>query len=252
MKRIIRLVSIIGVVASTLLIYQCSSSRKATMDNDFQTIQTNMDGKGLNLSLKFTKGKAHNHPLMAIWIEDLDSTYIETLFVAESIGRGIFQHGEKSRGKWEPGPIRRPAALPYWGHQRGFQAPDGYYLPTPEDPMPDAVTGPTPQANFILESKTSDQNLTKFILLFEINQSWDWNEFWTNSKYPSDDQYKTSSQPSVIYAATVDLGSGPKEYILEPVGHGHYAGRDGLLYKDLSTLTSALDITGSVVLEIGE
>ncbi|MBW6461035.1 MAG: DUF2271 domain-containing protein [Bacteroidales bacterium] len=43
---------------------------------------------------------------MVIWLEDMDGKYIETLYVAESIGKGIFRHGEKAKGQWMPGPIR--------------------------------------------------------------------------------------------------------------------------------------------------
>jgi polyphosphate kinase len=36
------------------------------------------------------------------------------------------------------------------------------------------------------------------------------------------------------------------EYTLNPIGHGHYAGKDGLLYTDLSTFTTALKIAQSI------
>jgi len=253
MKRILESRQFVPAVVMVLLVlgYQCSSGRKAPKEDHYQTISTNVDGKGIDILLTFTRGKAHNHPLMAIWIEDTTGKYIETLYVAESIGKGIFRHGDKSDGKWQPGPQRRPAALPYWGHKRGVQAPDGYYIPTPEEPMPDAVTSATPAGSFILESRTDQAQPSSFDLLLEINQSWDWNEYWTNSLYPDDDQYKTSSQPSVVYYVRLDLESGKEEYRLEPIGHGHYSGKDGLLYKDLSTLTTALEIVQSITVKVG-
>ncbi len=102
----------------------------------------NENGKGLEMTLTFTRGKSHNHPLMAIWIENEKGEYLQTLYVAESIGKGIFHYGQTAQGKWMPGEIRRPAAVPYWAHKRNIQAPDGLLLPTPENPVADAYTGP--------------------------------------------------------------------------------------------------------------
>lgn len=245
-KNSIKWISVLTVLFITGLIsYQCSPGKKTTGDESFQTIHTNADGKGIAINLRFIKGPSHNYPLMAIWLEDTAGHYIETLYVAESIGKGVFQHGDKSAGFWQPGQIRRPAALPYWGHQRGIQAPDGYYLPTPENPVADAVTGPTPSGSFVMESRATGSLPTVFMVMMEINQSWDWNEYWTNNKFPDDIQYKTSSQPAVVYAARIDLNSGQSVFEMKAIGHSHYSGRDGNLYSDLATLTTALDIVGS-------
>ena len=85
---------------------------------------------------------------MAIWVEDTSGKYIQDLYVAESIAKGVFRHGIGSEGKWKPGEIRRPAALPYWGHKRGIKADDGLYIPSAKNPLPDAYTGATPTESF--------------------------------------------------------------------------------------------------------
>jgi len=241
---------ITALIVTGMISFQCTSGKKTVADEPYQVIQTNVDGTGMTIELRFTKGAEHNHPLMAVWLEDTGGKYIETLYVAESIGKGVFQHGDKSKGQWQAGAIRRPAALPYWGHKRGYQAPDGYYIPTPEDPISDAVTGPTPGGNFDLQSRASAQLPSKFAVMMEINQSWDWNTFWSNNKYPDDSQYKTSSQPAVVYQAIVDLDSGKKSYEMIPIGHSHYSGQDGKLYTDLSTLTTALQIVRSAEVNV--
>ncbi len=225
--------------------------KSKTMEQEpVQEIITTLDMEGHALEIIFMKGKAHNHPLMAIWIEDLDSNYIQTLYVAESIGKGFFRHGDPSSGRWMPGPVRRPAALPYWGHQRGVRADDGYYIPTPEEPMPDAITGATPKGSFMLHTQTPGTDLKKFRLLFEINQSWDWNEYWTNTLYPDDEHYMSSSQPALVYEVHIDLGCGTAEYELIPIGHSHWSGRNGKLYPGLHTLTTALNIAESIHVRI--
>ncbi len=214
------------------------------------TLTTSFEPKGAALELVFIRGNAHNHPLMAVWVEDLDSNYIQTLYVAESIGKGVFRHGDPSSGRWQPGAVRRPAALPYWGHQRGVQADDGYYLPTQDDPMPDAVTGATPKNSFVLKSHTPDKDIRQFRVLFEINQSWNWNEYWTNNKFPGDEHYMTSSQPAIVYEAVINPDDGQDEYELTPIGHSHWSGQDGRLFTDLSTITTALEIAESITLRI--
>ncbi|MFP4467347.1 MAG: hypothetical protein ACLFN2_00085 [Bacteroidales bacterium] len=224
--------------------------RRGQSGNDpegYEMIYTLRDSAGPVMEVVFQQGRAHNHPLMAVWIEDSNGNYIQTLFVAESIGRGVFRHGDSSDGRWKPGPIRRPAALPYWSHQRGIRAEDGYYLPTHDNPVPDAITGPTPKGNFILHSRASAGSSREFIVLLELNQSWDWNEYWTNNKFPGDEHYMSSSQPALVYMVSVDLDNGISEYELLPAGHSHWSGQNGNLYEDLETITTALDIAETIM-----
>lgn len=223
-------------------------NRKKAMIYD--TISTAPVEKGIPITITFMQGPSHNHPLMAIWVEDIDSNYIATLYVAESIGTSIFNYGTNRGGKWDPGEIRRPAALPYWGHKYGFKADDGYYIPSIDKPVPDAITGATPKRNFVLNSTIPETKVSMVRVLFEINQSWDWNEYWTNDKFPDDIQYKTSSQPALVYEVIVNLNEKGKLYTMQAIGHSHYSGNDGNIYKDLSTLTTALEIVGKITVQL--
>ncbi len=210
------------------------------------------EADGHQLEIIFEPGRRHNHPLMAFWIEDTSGVYIQSLYVSQSIAEGYFRHGDATSGRWQPGPLRRPAALPYWGHKRGVKAPDGYYLPTQESPMPDAVTGPTPKAAFILHTATRHEEPRIFNLFMEINQSWDWNQHWHNNKYPEDLHYKTSSQPALVYQVTIDMDDLQDEYIMQPIGHSHWSGASGELFEDLGTITTALDIAKEVKVIVKE
>ena len=194
------------------------------------------------LNVSFEKGKSHNHPLMAIWLADINGKYIQTLYVAESIAKGHFKRVDRSKGMWESGEIQRPATLPYWAHQRGKKNEHGTYMPTPKQPVPDAYTGATPPGSFVFHLITKEKLSGKYKVYLEINQSWDWNEYWHNNKFPDDKEYKTSSQPAVVYEANINTGEPGQEFVFTPIGHSHYAGRDGQLYPDLKTLTTALDI----------
>jgi hypothetical protein len=182
----------------------------------------------------------------------MDGSFIQTLYVAESIGKGVFQHGDASRGFWKPGEIQRPAALPYWAHKRGIRSESGLYLPTPSNPVPDAYTGPTPGTSFILNTRLNDAGLQKFRVLFEINQTWDWNEYWTNNKFPGDEEYKTSCQPAVVYSTSIDMGSPQAEYQMKIIGRSHHAGGTGELFTDLETMSTALHIAEQIVVKLVE
>ncbi len=228
--------------------YNCSSSK--IPENMHDSIYTNKNANGWSLELTFLKGEEHNHPLMAIWTEDTAGNYLETLYVAESIGKGVFQYGDKTTGKWLPGKIRRPAALPVWSHERNIQENDGLYVPTPETPTPDAITGATPTGSFTLFTSTSLKDYTAFYLYFEINQTWDWNEYWTNNKFPEDDEYSTSCQPALVYRALIHTGATNAPFALELIGHSHYNGSDGKIYTDLSTITTAKKIAKSITVKL--
>ena len=218
----------------------------------FEVIQTTIRDSNVPIEVSVEKGTSHNHPLMAIWIEDLQGNYIQTLYVAQSIALGKFAYGDASTGKWMPGPIQRPASLPYWAHKRGVQSETGLFVPSQKHPMPDAVTGPTPKSNFLLKSQVPLNVPDSFVVLLEINQSWDWNMHWTNNKFPNDMEYFSSSQPAVVYRAAIKNQRGSKEMQLMPIGHSHWSGATGELFSDLSTITTALQIIRRATVRIPE
>ncbi len=208
-------------------------------------IETKPDAEGAPVTIAFEKGTHHNHPLLVIWLQDKDGNYIETLYAARSIATSKYKFGKAEKGVWQRGVHRRPAALPYWAHNRGKMAPDSLYIPHPDEPMPDAITGPTPKNDFTLKSKLPQDIETPFYVLLEINQPWDWNDYWTNARFPNDKEYKTSAQPAAVYRAEVESLDQP-ETTMKLVGRSHHSGADGKLYKDIETLTTAKKIVKSV------
>lgn len=235
---------------SLVLMLSCTNTRMQVEEAP-ERFSSNPGGTGPALEIEMTRGAGHNHPLMAIWVEKPDGTFVQTLYVAQSIGKGIFQHGDASRGFWMPGEIQRPAALPYWSHRRGIRNERGNYLPTPQNPVPDAYTGPTPGQSFILSTKLDRPTEGPFRVLLEINQTWDWNEYWTNNKYPEDEEYKTSCQPALVYAVTIDPKDSAKAYAMELIGRSHHSGATGELFGDLETMSTALHIAENIVVRFG-
>jgi len=211
---------------------------------------TNSAGKGEEIIVDLTKGKSFYYPLFSIWLEDMDGKYIQTLYAARSVATGIFQYGGQEKNKWVMSSKRAPQTLPYWAHKRGIKAADGLYMPDEQTAVPDAYTGATPVTGFVLTSRSDNPLPGKFKVMLEINQNWDWNEYWTNDKYPGDENYMMSCQPAVVYETVIDMKSLQDSYLMKPAGHSHYSGKTGELFPDLSTLTTALQIAGSIIVKV--
>jgi len=218
--------------------------------NVFSEENYGVNNSGTPITIQLEKGKEYNHPLFAIWLADDAGKYIQTLYVSESIGKGVFKHATRTNGKWMEGEIQRPAALPYWAHQRNVLNEFGTYNPTKNHTVVDGYTGATPLSSFILHTKTGRPLKGKYKIMLELNQCWDWNEYWTNDKYPTDIEYKTSSQPALVYSVDIDTNNPRTFYIMKPVGHSHYSGADGSLTTDLSTITTALKIAKKITVRI--
>jgi hypothetical protein len=244
--------TLIIVFLTVALFIQSCHDRKVT-DQSVPLLETNVDQKGTALEISFTKGRAHNYPTFAFWIEDLEGNYLETLYVTGYFGSGIFGHGSLGENKWDnkPGRAERPSALPYWLHQRAGSG-GKVIVPSPEHPVPDAITSATPSGSFLLKTRALKQLPQRFRLVMEINQPWDWNEYWNNSRFPGEFNYSVSCQPALIYAVTVDRSKVGTEFFLNPIGHSHYSGLDGELYTDLTTITTAKDIVQKVSVKLSE
>lgn len=227
-------------------------ANKKSVQHETDTIQLTVEKGSTTMEISFVQGESHNNPTFAIWLEDMQGNLIETLMVTESFGTGIFRYGDAGNGTWmnSEGVSLRPAALPYWSHKQTSPSQDGLYIPTPDNPVPDAISRPTPTGNFIVFTEMNETLPETFNILLEINQTWDWNDYWTNNKYPLDNNYKSSAQPSVVYQATINQAESDKVFQLKAIGHGHYSGADGLLYEDLSTLSTSLNIVKEITVRI--
>lgn len=241
------------IILIAAVLASCSSKPSATRLAQRQTVTdvvTNETGKGEEIEVGFYGGPSLYYPLMAVWLEDENGKYIQTLFVPRAIATGIFKFGSNASGKWVESAKRAPQTLPYWSHKRGVMAPDGLYMPDPSNPVADAYSGATPTTSFVLKTRADNPLPAKFRVLFEVNQNWDWNEYWTNDRYPGDVRYLNNAQPAVVYEGMVDKTDLQPRYLLKPVGHSHPTGETGELFTDLSTLTTALQIADSVVVRV--
>lgn len=188
--------------------------------------------------------KIQNPPQMAIWAEDMDGHYLTTVYVTHKIA---------AQGWTSSGGNRRKEALPYWCYSRGVQYSDGLYLPTKKQPLTDGLTGATPKVDFDVRLKLVSE-LEKFVVKIEVNHSTDFNENYPESAVAGDKGYSGgkmgSGQPALVYAALVDLSSGQKSFEARLIGHSSPDGSNGVLYPDISTLTTALGIIERIVITI--
>lgn len=241
-----RFTLLITILFATLLA-ACGTATKTTSTN--QTIEVNAFVEGVPVEIKVSTGSGHNHPTFVIWLEDIEGNYLKTLFITKSFATGIYGHGALTDSTWNntSGASYRPAALPYWSFKKGL-IDMKFIIPEKDHPFVDGYTGATPKGDFTLDTQLPSDG--RYRILLEVNQTWDWNRFWTNNKYPDNRNYKSSAQPSIIYAVTVDVDDPMRYYVMNPIGHGQYAGEDGNLYTDLSTFTTALEIFNRIEVQI--
>jgi hypothetical protein len=241
------------IIISLLLLAACRnapSPTKRSGQQKFTYLETNSSGTGPAIEVTFYGGSSLYYPLMAVWLEDEQGRYLQTLFVPRTVATGVFKYGSSSGGKWTAAAKRAPQTLPYWSHKRGVKASDGLYMPDPDNPVADAYTGATPTTSFSLKARADGSLPEKFRVMFEINQNWDWNDYWTNDKFPGDGYYLYSAQPALVYESRVDLSNAAGRYLMKAIGHSHPSGSTGELFPDLSTLTTALQIADSIVVSV--
>ena len=222
---------------------------------DYQIINLEKTIGYKNISIELKKGNAFQYPLFAVWAEDSLGNYIETLYISRVIASSTFDYGKKIENTWKSAIVRRPEALPYWSHKRGVKAPDGLYIPYGKSPDLDAVSGATPTSNFVLQSKSNFKNLSNYNIFLEVNQSYDWNDYYTKDKFPNDPIYSGNGQvgqPSLIYEANFSINTlNEKTHtIMQLIGHGHHSGKNGLLYVNLENISTAKHIVDRLIVSI--
>jgi hypothetical protein len=183
-------------------------------------------------------------PQMAVWVEDEEGHYLDTLYVTRSEGKDEYDDGD---GRTSP----RPAALPVWRHKLPLRNADSA-LSSRHDPLPDVVSSasPTDNAIFVTRAHTS---LPRFAVMAELNSSFDYNSFYSREAFPGDVAYHEGgnpAQPSVVYRAEFDAGASLHSIVMTLVGHGHPGGADGRIDPDVSRLTTALRLVDRIVVDL--
>lgn len=140
--------------------------------------------------------------------------------------------------------------MPYWSHKRGIVATDGLYAPDQNNSDLDGIAAATPKVDY--QVSLSAPRMGRYKLMVEVNRSYDFNEYYSKTRFPDDEVYSgtgSSGQPSLIYESVVDSQQSG-QHLFKLVGHGHHSGRDGLLYEDISNITTAKQILEFIVVSV--
>ena len=239
--------------------------------------QTPADAKGTGLIIDLRKGPYFMWPQYAIWLETLDGQLIQPLYITQKLARNDFSTKVSRRNAgqvftenpflkgdgediftYEVDPATshqrlRPESLPVFLHKLAITTPAGRVVPTGKNTAIDGYSGATLTDNFLLASRSQQPLPERFKVRLEINQSFDFNDYYSSNRFPDDPVYSGSgysAQPSVVYEALVDLSSGQPYVAMQLVGRGHHSGADGRLYQDMENLTTARELIDRVIVEV--
>lgn len=218
---------------------------------DYQIISLKDTLSNYKITLEAKKGAAFRYPLVAFWLGDSAGNYIQTLYISRSMSSSVYKNVFDGKN-WKKGTVRRPEALPIWAHQRNIIASDGLYIPLGEAMDLDGVSGATPNSNFILSTSANIDSMPEFTVFLEVNQSFDWNEFYTKERFPNDSIYSGSGkvgQPSLLYSRKISRSelNSQKYFFLYLKGHGHHSGKTGKTYTQMDSITTAGQILDRVI-----
>ena len=173
-------------------------------------------------------------PQFALWIQDSDGTFCQTIFATK----------KASKKKWIFAPKSgRPESLPVWYHScKNFRASES------ESEM-DAVTSATPKGGFEITQKIQFEEGKKYFVFAEVNKSFDYNEFYPKNAEKNSTEYSgVNGQPSAVYRAEID--SENSEVKLELIGTGSLDGKSGSVEDKTETLTTAKNLVEKIIVSL--
>ncbi|MDY3759107.1 MAG: DUF2271 domain-containing protein [Treponema sp.] len=134
------------------------------------------------ISVAVNPGEAYSKraPQIAVWVEDSDGTYVDTLFVTK----------KASGNKWIGSPKDgRPESLPDWYRAKGQNPAEKIS----KDEI-DATTSATPKKGIVISKDLELEKGKTYVFKCQVNQSFDYNEYYTKKNSGVD------GQPAVLYA----------------------------------------------------
>jgi hypothetical protein len=166
-------------------------------------------------------------PQIAVWVETAEGRFVQTLFVTQRAGKGNWMGAPKAG---------RPESLPVFYHAARGQG--GL----------DALSSATPKAEVkVKDGQLSLERGKRYVVLVEVNHSFDYNESWPGKLPSGDPRYSgVNGQPSLVYRAEFTAGDETASMALLPLGTGAVDGRDGEVRPGTKGLTSALGILAAV------
>lgn len=282
------LVSVYQQLQPFMQFYQWGQTLRAAsagvVDEQQQVFQLRLNlpaaASGPAFTIQFQKGPFFMWPQYAIWLETMGGKFIQPLYITSKLANNNFANkvirknpervftenpfttGEDDTDifeyQWDEASKNeriRPESLPVFLHALGVRSATGMMVPETSTSALDAYAGATMTENFLLTTQALGDLPMQFKIRFEINQSFDFNEYYSSNRFPDDVIYSGngfSAQPSVVYEAVVDRKNDQQLYRLTLIGQGHHSGKDGKINLDTSKLTTAKQIVDRVIVEFHE
>lgn len=243
------------------------------------------DAKGDKLVIDLRKGAYFYYPQYALWLETLDGTFIQPLYVTQKLAQNNFANQVRQRNPqqvfntdianmdeqtWQQTfasqslsndvtRLRsRPESLPVFLHKLASTPATTVFTETTatvDTKKIDAYAGATLLDNFLLSTQAAQPLPAQFRVRLEINQSFDFNAYYSSDRFPEDPIYSGdgyNGQPSVIYEAIINRESAQRFYPMQLIGRGHHSGGDGIIHQDLQNITRAQHIVERIIVELAE
>ncbi len=152
---------------------------------------TTIPAGSTGIKLEFKKGSAGGAAAIYVaWLEKPSDNFLQNLTICRRL-RGI-------------GGSLTNTALPFWKVNR---------YPVSNAAEVDAVTGVTKTTNFTVIRVLKDSNQKKFTCYFEMDHSFDPNDWFHENTSGKDDD-----QPAITYAVDIDLDNPQNVYTLNFIG----------------------------------
>jgi hypothetical protein len=175
-------------------------------------------GENLQSKMNIFVFSVNKTPQIALWIEDSGGNYIKTVMVTDKGAKKSWMGNPKGG---------RPEALPVWYHKIQSNS-----VKTDIDAVSAATPKETVKARINEDLLITGNTYNAYL---EINQSFDYNDFWTEKNSG------VNGQPSLIYYAKFTAGQSGK-INLAPIGYGSVDGSNGKITDGTKNFTTALTI----------
>ena len=214
------------------------------------------EGRHPLLQLDLRAGPYFQYPTYAFWLESDKGEFLRPIYVTHKLAKNdFFVRASKAPGDADWQFVEEPEtkasrwrleSLPVFLHRAGLVQTN------PKVPVLDAYTGATMLSSFEVAAPLAE-TARRFRVFFEINHSFDFNDYYSEDRFPDDAVYSGSGysgQPSLIYAADIDLDKSTQFVAMQLQGRGHHSGQDGEIHTDLDGMTTALELVDRIIIDV--
>jgi hypothetical protein len=190
----------------------------------------------IKLSLTFDPKQFTYYPTFAIWLEDVKSGTVKTLYATKKV----------ATNNWG-GPAERPSSLPVWygiiDKQQKDAANKGIDKSSKDQSIADSISSATPSEGTVTLTLAIPKEFynKKINLYIEDNVSFDYNSYYNENLKEGEAGYNdVNGQPSLIWRGSfISQEKIQRAIPIRLIGHGEVLGKDHNVNSDLTNITTA-------------